>query len=330
MIRKAELHVHLEGTTRPTLAKELAARHNINLPDTLFNPNGTYNWQDKDFIDFLNTYDIVSSIVRTAQDYYDITYDYLSYRAAEETIYVEMIASPDHAAHNQLPYADMLAGMAAAIDDAEAKHGIVGRIIINCVRHFGVASCEKVAKLITQQPHPYVVGFGMSGNEVDFPPHLYQNTFAIAHEAGLGCTAHSGEHMGPDGIREAVAVLPISRLGHGIRATEDPELLQELIARGIAFEVCPSSNIAIGIYPNIVAHPVKQLLELGASISLNSDDPPFFNTSLANEYDIVQSAFNLNNADMERITRRAIMASFADKNTKAQLLMQLDRTPVTL
>lgn len=247
-IPKAELHVHLEGTATPELVRRMARRNAIALPDGLFRPDGTFAWSG--FLDFLRAYDAAAGTIRTARDYRDITYEYLAACAAEGAVYVELIASLDHGRKVGLDDAEHLAGIAQGIDDAYADHGIVGRIISSIVRNFGVADCEDVARRTVALAHPYVVGFNMAGDEAGFPAGDYTRAFAIAAGAGLGCSVHAGEHAGPESIRAALALPGVVRISHGVRAIEDQALVAELAERRIALEICPTSNVALGVFPS--------------------------------------------------------------------------------
>ncbi len=317
---KAELHLHLEGATPPAVARKLAKQHNIDLPEAIFGPNDSYKFDD--FLHFLKVYDSVASAIRTQQDYYDLTFAYLKQCAEEGVIYCELSPSPDHAATFGLNYKDMIHGIAQAIDDAE-KLGITGRIITTCVRHFGVDACVKVAEEAAKHPHPYVVGFGMGGDEAGFPPGQFAKAYNIAHDAGLHCTVHSGEHVGPEGIIEALDNLPIKRLGHGVRAIESKDLIKRIIDENITLEVAITSNIVLDVYPNVAAHPFLQLRDAGVNVTLNSDDPPFFGTTIGREYEVANEQLRLDDKTLVGITRIAIENSFASEADKTRLLAKL-------
>jgi adenosine deaminase len=309
-VPKAELHVHLEGTATPELVRRLAVRNGVTLPDRLFRPDGTFAWDG--FLDFLRAYDDAASAIRTGQDYRDVTYEYLSACAAEGAVYVELIASLDHGRHVGLDDEDHLAGIAQGIDDARADHGIVGRIISSIVRNFGVADCEDVARRTVALAHPYVVGFNMAGDEAGFPAGDYARAFAIAHEAGLGCSVHAGEHAGPASIRAALALPGVVRISHGVRAVEDPSLVAELADRGIVLEVCPTSNVALGVFDSYEAHPLGALRAAGVPITLGSDDPPYFGTTIGREYALAHERLGCSLEDLREITETALDAAFSD------------------
>ncbi|HET8726132.1 MAG TPA: adenosine deaminase [Alphaproteobacteria bacterium] len=314
---KAELHVHLEGTATPELVRRLANRNGMRLPDGLLTADGTFAWSD--FLHFLKVYDAASAVIRTARDYRDVTYEYLVACAKEGVIYVEVMSSPDHAAMAGLSYEGHVEGIAQGIEDARAETGIEARCIVTCVRHFGVARALEVARQAARYPHKLVTGFGMGGDEAGFPPEMFDEVYRVAHdEAGLECNVHAGEWGGPESIRRALE-LPAMRLGHGVRAVEDPALVELLVERDIVLEVCPTSNVATGIYPAYDRHPFPRLMEAGVKVTLNSDDPPYFGTTVGGEYEVAARHFGLDDRTLAQITRTALKAAFVDEETKARL-----------
>ena len=322
-IPKVELHSHLEGTIQPSLVKQIAKRNNIKLRDGLFTPQGGFAWDD--FVTFLQAYDEVSSCLQFSKDYRDITYDYLKSCALEGTIYAETFISPDHAAEMDMSYEDVLSGCAQGIDDAEREFGIIGRIIVTCVRHLGPKQAVRIAQLMVDEPHPYIVGFGMGGDESQYVASDFTPAFQIANDAGYPCTVHAGEVCGSESVWDAINHLPmISRIGHGVRSAEDGELIKTLVNRKISLEICPGSNLALSLYQDWKSHPLKQFLEAGISVSLNSDDPPFFNTSVGKEYQNGAEHFNLDLKKLLHISRMAMESSFADTKTKDHLVNQIN------
>jgi len=322
MIPKAEIHVHLEGTLLPSLVQTLALRNGLSIPQEIMGPNETFVWEG--FLNFLHVFDVASSVLKTTQDYRDMTYEYLARSARQGVIYTEMMISPDHAALCGVSYEDHLEGAIRGIEDAKKEFGIEGRLIITGVRHFGLDKVLQVARLAKANPHPYIVGFGLGGDEAGFPGKDFLKAYAIAQEAGLGCTVHAGEFDGPQSVWDALRHLPVQRIGHGVRSIEDPYLMEELARREITLEVCPGSNIALGLYPHFNAHPFLKLREAGCKVTLNSDDPPFFNTTMAKEYETAKTHFGLSDKDLKEITRLTIKNSFADEETKKRLLKNME------
>jgi adenosine deaminase len=320
-VPKAELHVHLEGTAPPQLVRRIAARNGVRLPEGLFASDDRFAWAD--FIAFLRAYDIASSVIRTAQDYRDITFEYLASAAAEGAIYVELIASPDHAAAVGLTDDEHWAGIAQGIDDARAAHGIEARILSSCVRNFGVRAAEDVARRTVETRHPYVVGFNMGGDEAGYPASQFARAYAIVSEAGLGCTVHAGEHAGPQSVREGLSLPGVTRVSHGVRAIEDPGLVRELAEREVVLEVCPTSNVVLGVFPDYESHPLPALRDAGVPVTLGSDDPPYFGASIGGEYDVARERFGLGDDELREITRVAVERSFAPPALRERLLTVL-------
>lgn len=324
MVKKVELHNHLEGTAPPKLIQKIGARNGFELPQGIVSEDGkNFIWND--FLQFLDAYEQASQVIKLPIDYFDITYEYLKQFALEDCLYVEMMYSPEHAERaSGLPSKEHLIAVCDAIDKAKSDFGIIGRIIYVAVRHYGTEACENVAKLAHQEPHQYVVGYGLAGDEKGYPPAQFKRAFEIAKDANLGCTVHAGEMDGPDSIIEALDNLDVSRIGHGVRAIEDPNLMSRIKDENIHLEVCPSSNIALDVFPSYEAHPLRKLYEFGLSLSLNSDDPPYFHCTVGGEYDIAQQKFGFTEEELTNISNMAIDAAFVDSETKQLLKKKLD------
>jgi adenosine deaminase len=317
---KAELHVHLEGTAPPELVRRIAERNGVELPDRLLSAGGRFRYTD--FLDFLRTYDLSASVIRTRQDYRDITYEYLRDCAAGGAIYVELTASPDHAAAVGLSEEEHLGGIAQGIDDARRDHGIESRILLSAVRNFGVERAIRVARHAAERPHPYVVGFSMAGDEAGFGAADFADAYAIAAAAGLGCTIHAGEWAGPLSVRAALT-LPVTRIDHGVRAIEDPLLVRELAQRGIVLNCCPTSNVVLGVYATYEDHPLPTLRAAGVKVTLGSDDPPYFGATIAGEYQVCADRMGLGEHELREITVTAIEAAFCEDELKSALRARL-------
>jgi adenosine deaminase len=318
----AELHVHLEATAKPALVRRLAQRNGVTVPPGTIEDD-RYVWRD--FLDFLLTFDRAVTVIRTAEDYRDITFEYLRDCAAEGAVYVELTISPDHADQAGLSYAGMLDGVARGIDDARAS-GVESRAIVTAVRNFGTERAEWVARTAAAQPHPYVTGFGLAGDEAGFPPAQFARAFEIAHEAGLGLTCHAGEWAGPESVRGALALpVPVTRLGHGVRAIEDPELVSELAERGTVLEVCPTSNVVLKAYPDYGAHPFPRLRDAGVRVTLGSDDPPYWGATIGGEYAVARREWGLDDAALTAVTRTAIEAAFVADDLRSALLARIQQ-----
>ncbi|MBE2318322.1 adenosine deaminase [Solirubrobacter sp. CPCC 204708] len=319
-MKLAELHAHLEGTAPPALIQKLADRNGLSVPDGVFETPEKFKWVD--FLDFLRTYDLAASVIRTQQDYRDITYEYLVACAAEGSIYHELIVSPDHAAAVGLSDEAHYEAIAQGIDDARADTGIEARMLVVAIRNFGVERAVQIARDHAEERHPYVVGFNLAGDEAGYPPAQFREAYEIAAASGLGCTVHAGEHAGAESVREALT-LPITRISHGVRAIEDPALVAEIVERGIVLEACPTSNIATRVFDSYEEHPLRKLHEAGVNLTLGSDDPPYFGCSIGGEYAVARERFGFEEGELQSITRTAVRASFADDAAKATLLNRI-------
>jgi len=324
-VPKADLHVHLEGTITPAMVQKLAERNKIPVPQGLIE-NGSYVWKGDgtargDLLAFVHAYDVATSVMKSAQDYTDITYDYLSRSAAEGCIYAELFISSDHATQVGLTYIEMVEAIARGYEKAKSESGIEARLISTCVRHYGAEAALKSGETTKQNPHPLVTGFGMAGDENAGKVEDFKPAYAAA---GLPFrTAHAGEAAGPESVRAARAALNIRRFGHMVRAIEDAALMEELKEINAVPEVCVSSNLCLHVFKDYASHPLRRFFDYGLKVVLGSDDPSFFNTSIGREYEIAQKHFGFTDAELLRLTKNAIEEAFVDEATRAQLLSRL-------
>ncbi len=316
-----ELHCHIEGTVSPEMALKLARRHNIDLSHIL---DGDGNYLASDFAEFIKSYDAMAQAIRTAQDYFDLTYDYYAKAAKDGLCYGEIFFSPAHPEPFGLTYEAYVDTLSAVADKLEADFGLIVRYILTCVRHEGVEHAEATARFAEKHPHPKVVGFGMAGHETQGHASEFKKAFDIAEGAGLHLTCHAGELAGPESIRAALDAFSLKRIGHGVRCHEDPELVTELADRQIPLELCPSSNVFIGIFGSLDDHPFRDYFDQGLKVTLNTDDPAFFDTDIRREYERIADTHNLSPADLLTISRNAVDAAFCDDATKQRLKARLD------
>ncbi|UVC17386.1 adenosine deaminase [Mesorhizobium onobrychidis] len=317
---KAELHCHIEGAAAPELVIRQAQKYGKDTSPYI--QDGSFVWHD--FTSFLAAYDFSSDLFRTEEDYARLADHYLTSLARDGAIYSEIFTSPDHAGNAGLSakaYTDALGeGMARA----KAKTGIEGRMIVTGVRNAGVESIEQAARFAARCGHPLVTGFGVAGDERMGDLEDYVRAFEIAREAGLGITVHAGELMGWESVEAALDHIRPARIGHGVRAIENPDLVRRIADEGVVLECCPSSNIALKVFDSFADHPFPALQAAGCKVTLNSDDPPYFWTSLKREYDIAAEHFSMNDKALAAVTRTAVEAAFVDRKTKAMLLGRLD------
>ncbi|MCK5296818.1 MAG: adenosine deaminase [Alphaproteobacteria bacterium] len=340
---KVTLHEHIEGTVTPEICLVLAKRHGVNLSDDLIMkdgsydkkdfPNGRYGYEEGDFMGFINTYDDVANLVRTPEDYYTITKDYLSKNAQEGGIYVELIISPVHMASEVEPktgkvtlnaekYKAMLSGMTKATEEIKKETGLETRFIATGVRNMGVENVKEVAELVKDNPHKLVTGFGLAGNENEFEvKDFHEGLVETAHkEAGLPLALHAGEIRDSQSIWDALEA-GASRIGHGISAIEDSKLVEELAKKNIMLEVCPTSNrlLVQKLEGSLDKHPLRKLYDAGVRVTINPDDAGIFGTHTGKEYRIAKENFGFSKAEFIDIALCGIEASFSDEATKKKL-----------
>lgn len=345
---KATLHEHIEGTVTPEMAEKLAQRHHVKLPENFVMkegqydkadfPNGRYAYDESDFWAFINTYDTVADMMRTPQDYYDVTKDYLQKNAAEGGVYAELIVSPMHMATEVNPetgkaelsaprYRAMLDAMTNAAEEVKEETGLETRFIATGVRNLGAENVTEVAKFVCDNPHPLVTGFGIAGNERAGEFDDFAEALSIAKAAGLKLAVHAGEIRGPESIRDAVR-LGASRIGHGVSAPQDPALMKELAEKNIMVEVCPTSNriLVTDLKGDLANHPARKLYDAGVRISINPDDGGIFGTRTGKEHRISAKQFGFTKAEMLDITLCAVENSFADVKTRKQVKENVYKT----
>lgn len=318
-IAKIELHLHLEGAAPPAFIRSLAAEKHIDI-SRIFDAGGAYSYRD--FNDFLRVYEAAASVLTTAGDYARLVHEVLAQAAEQGAIYAELFVSPEFCGGADLPaWRDYLAAMEEGARAAR-QDGIDSRAIVTAIRHFGPERAKRSALCAAETSGGWVAGFGMGGAEDVGKLPDFAWSFDCAREAGLGLTAHAGEWGGPDSVREALT-LDLTRIGHGIGAAQDRGLMRDLARREITLEVCPGSNLALGIVPDWRAHPIAQLLDAGVRVTVSTDDPPFFRTSLAHEYQMLADAFGWAEAEFRQMNLWAVDAAFCDGDTKARLRKDL-------
>ena len=320
MIPKVELHLHLEGAAPPAFVRALAAEKNMDLSG-IFDAQGNYAY--KDFVDFLRVYEAATSVLTTPSDYARLTTEVLERCAEHGVIYAETFLSPDFCGGGDLgAWREYLAAIREAADTMAGTIQLRG--IITCIRHFGPEKSRPIAHCAAETAGDFITGFGIAGDENTLDPKDYAWAFDCAREAGLRLTAHAGEWRGPSSVRDCLDDLGVERIGHGVRAVEDPALVDRLAEDGIVLEVCPGSNIALGVYPALHKHPIETLRAAGVPVTVSTDDPPFFHTTMSAEFERLADVFKWNDDDAREINRTAACAAFCDEATRETLLKKLE------
>ncbi len=316
---KAELHLHLEGSVDPSTLLELRDQHGRS--GTLSEVEQLYRYHD--FTGFLMAFKAITEDLQSPADYEFITYRLMQKLKAENVLHAEVYVSVGVCLFRNQDFEAIFEGLERGRVRGERDFGISVLWIYDAVRHFGHESAQKVAELAVRHRGPGVVGFGIGGDERRAAPELFRDVYAYAAEHGLRLTAHAGETTGPDSIWGALN-LKAERIGHGLTAWHDLELVEELSTRQIPVELCITSNLRTGVCTSLADHPVKNYFDEGVMITFNTDDPALFATSLTREYQIAQEAFGFSDEHLREIARNSFEASFLSPEKKLQFLHLFD------
>lgn len=320
-LTKVELHLHLEGAAPPPLIRAMGQEKDINLTG-VFAEDGSYIF--KDFVDFLRVYEAATEVLKTPEDFRRLVEAVLAESASHGVIYTEMFVSPDFCGGADLgAWREYLHAMQDGADQAERDHGIIARGIVTCIRHEGPEQAKKAALCAAETAGDWILGFGMGGDENQGSQQDFAYSFDMAKEAGLRLTTHAGEWRGPQEVRDALA-LGVERIGHGVRCATDAALVDDLAARGTVLEVCPGSNVALGIYPTLRDHPVDALAKAGVNVTVSTDDPPFFHSTMTKEYEGLAQVFGWDEDRFLDLARTSANSAFCDADTKAKLIERIN------
>jgi aminodeoxyfutalosine deaminase len=315
---KAELHVHLEGAMRPSVLMELARRNGVELPAS--DEAGLKRWfRFRDFEHFVQVYLTCSRSLRGPEDFKLLAHDFLAEQAVQNVIYSEVHFTISTHLANGANGGEVLDALAEAIAFGERRFGVTMRLIPDVVRNVGPAAADQTLEWALAGRDRGVVALGLSGSEARFPNEPFRRHFEAAREAGLHRVAHAGEHAGPDSIRSVLDVCGAERIGHGVRAVEDESLLGELRERRIPLEVCPTSNLCLGVAPDMARHPFDRLYRAGLQLSVNSDDPAFFNTNLTREYLRLAQSFGYDAGQLAGLALAGLRQGFLPEAARAAL-----------
>lgn len=321
-----ELHLHLEGAAPPAFIRGLAQEKSVNL-EGVFNEDGSYRFDT--FEQFLRTYEAATTVLTGPEEFRRLTGAVLEQSAEQGVIYTEAFLSPNFCGGGDLgAWCEYLAAIKEAADAAERNSGIIMRGIVTCIRHEGPEAAKLDALCAAETMGDFITGFGMGGAENVGHQGDYAYAFDLAREAGLRLTTHAGEWGGAASIWEAVRDLKVERIGHGVQSIEDPALVDYLAENGITLEVCPGSNVVLGVVPSWGAHPIERLRAAGVKVTVSTDDPPFFHTTLTREYDMLAESFGWDDAVMRDVNLTAIDAAFCDPDTRDKLKRKLEAKDV--
>ena len=315
---KVELHVHLEGTFRPATLLSLARKNGVPLPAD--DEAGLRRWfRFRDFDHFIEIYLTCSRCLQDPADFHILALDFLAEQAVQNVLYSEVHFTISTHLWNGLDSEAIRQALGEAAADGERRHGIRMRLIPDIVRNMDTKRADATLRWAVDGKNDGVIAMGLGGIELGYSTEPFRDHFATAKQEGLHCVAHAGETGGPESIRSVLEVCGAERIGHGIRAIDDPALMQRLAEHRIPLEVCPSSNVALGVVRSLEEHPVKRLLEAGLEVTINSDDPPLFGTNLTREYLKLHRAFGYSRRQLAQLSMNGLRHSFLSAEEKAAL-----------
>ncbi len=314
---KVELHIHLEGSLEPELMFEIAQRNNINLPfKSVAQLREAYHFTQLQ--DFLDIYYQGSDVLQTEQDFYDLTWAYLKKCQQQNVMHVEPFFDPQSHTDRGIPFATVIAGITKALHDGKQKLGISSQLIMCFLRHLS----EEAAFKVLQEAEPYlehIVAVGLDSSEKGQPPEKFSRVFSLAREKGLLTVAHAGEEGPASYIWTAINDLKVSRIDHGVRATEDPELIEFLVKNKIPLTVCPLSNTKLQVFSDMSKHNVLEMLEKGVCVTINSDDPAYFGGYMTENFTALETKLHMSKQQALQLVSHSIHAAFISQKEKDQL-----------
>jgi adenosine deaminase len=319
---KAELHLHVEGTLEPELAFELAERNGVRLPwASAEELRAAYRFRD--LRSFLDLYYAVTRVLVRERDFYDLTRAYLNRISQEAVLHAEVSFDPQAHTQRGVPFDAVVTGIHEALRDGKRELGVDSRLILCFLRDRGVEEAHATLEQALRH-RDRIAAVGLDSAELGHPPERFRDVFARARGEGFRAVAHAGEEGPPSYVWQALEALRAERIDHGIRSLEDEALVRELAERRVPLTVCPLSNARLGVVEDLKAHPLREMLERGLVVTLNSDDPAYFGGYLNENYRAVERALGLGRDQLVRIAGDSFRASFLEASETAALLARLD------
>jgi adenosine deaminase len=319
---KAELHLHIEGTLEPELAFRLASKHGVALPyASVEDLRAAYSFTDLQ--SFLDIYYAGASVLRDVEDFHALTAAYLRKAHEQGVVHVEIFFDPQTHTARGIPFATVLEGITRALREGQEQLGITYRLIMCFLRHLGAAD----AMGTLEEALPYksaITGVGLDSSEKGYPPSMFAAVFDRARREGLLTVAHAGEEGPPEYIYEALDILKVRRVDHGVRSEEAPELLERLVRERMPLTVCPLSNVKLRLFDGIEQHNIKRLLERGLCVTVNSDDPAYFGGYILENFLALERGLALTPTQLTTLARNSFEASFLDLPAKNRWLAAVD------
>ncbi|MEG0651072.1 MAG: adenosine deaminase [Acinetobacter sp.] len=318
---KAELHVHIEGTFEPELMFAIAQRNQIQIPyQSVEEVKQAYNFHNLQ--SFLDIYYAGANVLVYEQDFYDLAWAYFEKCAEDRVVHTEMFFDPQTHTERGVAFATVLAGLKRACNDAQEKLGISSQLIMCFLRHLS----EEKAFETLEQALPFkddIIAIGLDSSEVGHPPSKFERVFAKAREAGFLIVAHAGEEGPPAYIWEALDVLKVNRIDHGVRSEEDEQLMARLIAEKMPLTVCPLSNLKLCVVNDMGEHNIRRLLQKGVHVTVNSDDPSYFGGYMNDNFIAIQQALDLSNDELKQLAIHSFEASFISDDEKQKWIAEV-------
>ena len=319
---KVELHLHIEGGAPPSFIRGMAAEKGVDIAG-IFDADGQY--RTGTFEHFLRVYEAACTVLQTPEDYRRLCLAVLEESASHGVVYSETFLSPDFCGGGDVEaWRDYLAAIEDAAREAEARLGITLRGIVTCIRHFGPEKAKAAALCAAETAGGFLTGFGMAGAEMQGRPRDFAWSFDAAREAGLRLSCHAGEWGGPEMVADTLRDLRPERIGHGINAVKDLALVDRLAEAGTVLEVCPGSNVYLGAVPSWEKHPIEALRAKGVTVTVSTDDPPFFGTTMTREWEMLERTFGWNEEDLTALNLVALDAAFCDDATRDRIRKTLE------
>lgn len=319
---KAELHVHIEGTFEPELMFAIAQRNQIQIPyQSVEEVKQAYNFHNLQ--SFLDIYYAGANVLVHEQDFYDLAWAYFEKCAEDRVVHTEMFFDPQTHTERGVEFATVLAGLKRACTDAKEKLGISSQLIMCFLRHLS----EEKAFETLEQALPFkddIIAIGLDSSEVGHPPAKFERVFAKAREAGFLIVAHAGEEGPPEYIWEALDLLKVNRIDHGVRSEEDEQLMARLIAEKMPLTVCPLSNLKLCVVNDMADHNIRRLLQKGVHVTVNSDDPSYFGGYMNDNFIAIQQALDLSNEELKQLAINSFEASFISDEEKQKWITEVN------
>ena len=320
---KAELHVHIEGTFEPELMFAIAQRNQIQIPyQSVEEVKQAYNFHNLQ--SFLDIYYAGANVLVYEQDFYDLAWAYFEKCAEDRVVHTEMFFDPQTHTERGVEFATVIAGLKRACQDAQQKLGISFQLIMCFLRHLS----EEKAFETLEQALPFkdeIIAVGLDSSEVGHPPAKFERVFAKAREAGFLIVAHAGEEGPPEYIWEALDLLKVNRIDHGVRSEEDKQLMARLIAEKMPLTVCPLSNLKLCVVNDMKEHNIRRLLQQGVHVTVNSDDPSYFGGYMNDNFIAIQQALDLSNQELKQLAINSFEASFISDQEKQKWIAEIKK-----